>query len=85
MFGDDCKKKHFKETCNDKECIRSACPKKDPRFCYFKFTFGNCKFWKSIRYMYDTPGFAQSTPIVNAIRDILEEVDILKIEIKSVQ
>ena len=34
MFGDECDKKHFKETCIDQECISSVCPKQYPRFFF---------------------------------------------------
>ena len=79
IFGEECEKKHFKETCDDKECISSACPKRHPRFCYFRFTFGNCKFGNKCRYLHDTPGYTQ--PIVVEVRDNAKEVYGLKTEI----
>ena len=50
MFGDECEKKHFRETCNDKECISSACPKSHQRFCYFRFASGKCNLEMSAEY-----------------------------------
>ena len=82
MFGDACEKKHFKETCNNKDCISSACHKIHPRFCYFSFTFGNCKFGHECSYLHETPGYANSTRIVVEMRGNLEEVKSLKIEIE---
>ena len=82
MFGEQCDKKHYKDTCIDQECISTACPKRHPRFCYFRFTFGNCKFGNGCRYLHNTPGYAQSPQIVVEMRGNLEEVESLKTKVE---
>ena len=64
------------------ECISSACPKRHPRFCYFRFTFGNCKFGNSCRYLHNTPGYDQSPKIAVETRGNLEEVESLRTEVE---
>ena len=84
-LGDECEKKHFTEIFKDSECVSIVCPKRHPRFCYFRFTFGNCKFGRECRYLHETPGFSQITPIVVEMKANIEEVTELKAEIDTLK
>ena len=63
-------------------CTALACPKQHSRFCYFRFTFGNCKFGNDCKYLHNTPEYTQSPPIVVEMMGNLEEVKCLKTEIE---
>ena len=83
MFGNECDKKIFQETCIGQECVRSACPKPHPRFCNSRFTFFNCRFENNFRYLHNTPGYAQRPPNFVEKRGYLDDVKSLKNKIES--
>ena len=84
-LGGECEKKHFREICKDSECISIVCPKRHPRFCYFIFTFGNCKFQRKRCYLHETPGVSQITPESVEMKANVEEVSELKAEIDTLK
>ena len=46
MFGKEYIFKKKKDNSDYKDCLRSACPERYPRFCGLKLTLLNCKFRK---------------------------------------
>ena len=91
-LSDECENQHFTEICKDRECVCIVFPKRHPKFCYFRFTFGNCKFLREWCYLHETPGVLQITPVVVEMKAIIVEVtelnaeiDTLKVKIKNLK
>ena len=75
--GDDCLKKHFKETCSNRKCLGESCLKRHPKDCIFFTTFGNCKFSKNCRYHHE----GKYNHITVELEANIKEVEKLKSEI----
>ena len=49
-FGDQCQKRHVKETCESMTCLHSLCIKRHPKVCKFFTTQQKCKFSDTCAY-----------------------------------
>ena len=79
--GGDCLKKHFKEICQNRNCLGESCLKRHPKSCIFFTTFGDCKFAEFCRYHHE----GKNTHAMIELNNMIEQVETLKAEITSLK
>ena len=74
-------KKHFKEICENRNCLGESCLKRHPKSCIFFTTFGDCKFAEFCRYHHE----GKNTNARIELNNMFKQVETLKAEITNLK
>ena len=83
-FGDKCRYQHFNQICEKKVCREKECPSRHPKPCK---NGQRCRFYRNncCAYEHQHDNIKQKDSLSEQIKEGLEEVEILKVEIEHLK
>ena len=86
-FKELCRKRHYTEICNEKDCEMKKCLKRHPTVCRYYQAYGRCKFAEYCQFKHISTNFESEQEVANDLKikmtDCMEKVASLENIIKK--